>query len=117
MLKLFKSTEITFQRYKLLLFYILNLLDILFTQFLIFTMPDLFTEVNPFLEPIITSHLGLLFKVLVPIFLIIYWNKRYLAANYNQKKRANILLNLIILVYIGINLLHAFNMLLYILII
>lgn len=114
MIDLIKSTNITDQKFKLLTFYILNLLDILFTQFLIFNMPDVFVEINPALAPIINSYQSLLLKVIVPIIIMIYWNFRYLKASEKERKRANLVLNIILIAFASINLLHVFNLTLYI---
>lgn len=114
MKKFLKSMDNTHQIYKLFIFYILNLWDILFTQFFIFKMPDLFVEVNPFLKPIINDSPALLLKIIIPLLISLYWSKRYMNSQDKNKKRANNVLNCIILVFIIINALHMFNMYLYI---
>lgn len=113
MLYFIKTTDITIQRFKLFILYILNLKDILFTQFVFFNMPDVFFEANPVLAPIIHTHYALLAKVIIPAFVFIYWDKRYIKATEKERKTANIVINCLIFAFILINLLHAFNLILF----
>lgn len=113
MFKLIKSTDIITQRYKLFFFYILNLWDILFTQFVILNMPDVFVEINPIMAPIIETEYALLIKVLVPALLLIFWNYKYKKATEKQKKIANIFINIITTFFILINILHLANLIIF----
>lgn len=114
MFKFLKSIDTIDQNYKLFIFYILNLLDILFTQFFVFTMPDVFKEANPFLKNIINTHTALILKILIPLFLVIYWQKRFNSSTHKDKIRANYAINFILFSFSLINLLHLVNLILYI---
>ena len=105
-----KSISIKNQKIKLLAYYILNLLDLLFTQFTLFDSPHLFKEVNPFLASIILSNQVVYLKIIIPLILVIYWFVRYTKASDLHKKRANIAMNIVLLAYFIINLIHVFNL-------
>lgn len=113
MIKLIKSTDVTIQRYKLFFFYILNIWDILFTQFVIIKMPDVFVEINPIMAPIIETEYALFIKVLVPALLLIFWNYKYTRASDKQRKTANVFMNIITTCFILINLLHLSNLIIF----
>lgn len=113
MIKFIKSTDVTIQRYKLFFFYILNIWDILFTQFVIIKMPDVFVEINPFMAPIIETEYALFLKVVIPALLLIFWNYKYTKASDKQKKTANVFINIIIVCFILINLLHLSNLIIF----
>lgn len=104
-----KSTDTIIHKYKLFIFYILNLTDILFTQFVMLKMPDLFFEANPFLAPIIHTHYALLLKVFVPAILLWYWSTRFEKATLKEKKVANISINTLTFIFLIINVFHLLN--------
>lgn len=113
MIDFIKSTDITIQRYKLFFFYILNVWDILFTQFTIIKMPDVFVEINPIMQPIITTQYALLLKVFIPALVLLFWNNKFSKASTKERKTANISLNIITVCFIAINILHLVNIIIF----
>lgn len=99
---------------KLLIFYILNLLDILFTQYVLFNASDIFQECNFIMAPIVTNVSGLLIKVIVPLILIIYWKIRIKKASEKQFTFSDKALNYIVIAFVIINLIHISNIALYV---
>lgn len=114
MKELFTSTKKEHLAIKFLFLYIFNLLDMLFTQFLLFKAPDLFMECNPFLLPVISDISGLLIKIIIPIIVFIYWFYRLLSSSEKEKRLSGNVLNIGIIAYLCVNLLHCFNMFIYI---
>lgn len=108
-----KSTDIVIQRYKLLFFYILNIWDILFTQFVVTQMPDVFVEINPIMSPIITTQYALLIKVFIPALVLLFWNYRYKTANDKEKRTANFVLVMLLTFYSIINIIHLINIIIF----
>ena len=110
MKKFILSTDNKDLTIKLLIFYILNITDILFTQYLLLKSPDIFVECNIFLRTIVTEVSGIALKLIVPLILIIYWIIRMKNATAKDYKLSNIAVLIIIILYTGINILHLFNM-------
>lgn len=97
----------------LILVYLLNVLDILFTLYL--TSTGMFQEANPILKNIVTNNplLSLIIKIFIPLCIIIYViykiNKN---PNINYKKH-NLLIKGLLFFYIGLNILHFFYFIFY----
>ena len=108
-LKIIDTNEVT-QKFKVLFFYILNLIDALITQFLLLTAPDLFLETNPFLSPIVTKPTFLIVKIVIPGLIVIYWGIKYSKANEKRRELANKTINIIISAYLLVLLIHIFNL-------
>lgn len=98
----------------LIVLYILNIVDLLFTKFLLFKAPDLFKEINIFLKPIINGVEAYFIKMVVMALVLIYWYLRSGKSNITQMKRSLFTINILIGVYIVINILHLINMGIYI---
>ena len=98
---------------KLLLFYILNLTDLIFTQFLLFKAPNCFVECNKFLQPIITDFQGVVIKIVIPLILTAYWFFRMRKADSKDYKISNVAILAVILFFIIINIMHIFNLIIY----
>ncbi|MEG2303697.1 MAG: DUF5658 family protein, partial [Niameybacter sp.] len=86
---------------KLLILYILNVLDFLFTFFLLNT--GLFQEINPFMINVM-SHTGsaLLLKIMLPAFLLLYLSIRFKSATPHQLKVSNYFINAMNVIYLMI---------------
>lgn len=92
-------------RIKLMLLYLLNVIDIICTLVLIHS--GFYMEVNPIMVQVIHNQsASLILKVLLPALLLSYIALRINKATDHQLKISNLLINIITLVYIVINLLH-----------
>lgn len=92
---------------KLLILYMLNLTDILFTIILLNT--GYFIEVNPLIASVLNDNISLLLvKVILPIILLTYICIRIKKATKPQLIKSNNLINVAQLFYASINLFHSF---------
>lgn len=92
-------------RYKLVLLYLLNITDLVFTLLLIKT--GLFDEANLIVKELLRNPmLCFLVKGLVPGLLIALLIKRIKEASHSQLKVSNLLVNIMLAVYLIINLQH-----------
>lgn len=92
---------------KLLILYMLNLTDILFTMVLLDT--GYFIEANPLISSMINNTRNLvLIKVILPIILLLYIYVRIKNATRLQLLKSNTLINIAQLFYAMLNLLHLF---------
>lgn len=99
-------------RVKLLILYILNVLDIIFTMLLVNT--DYFIEVNVFMARVVQNPIVCFtLKIIFVGFLLYFLNKRMKHATEKQLERSNIILNSILFIYSSINILHLFNICLF----
>ncbi len=99
-------------KYKLLLLYLLNVSDILFTLILLST--GLFVEVNSLMLTAVQSLSGsFLLKIVLPAILLLYLYLRMKKATETQLKQSNLILNVITGVYILINTSHLVCFLLF----
>lgn len=105
MLKLVRTCTLKNVRFKLVLLYILNISDLVFTIFLIRT--GLFSEINILLDALLRIPvLCFLVKVIMPGLLIVYITKRIKRASKGQLRISNLLTNIILSFYFAINLHH-----------
>ncbi|MBU3189348.1 hypothetical protein KPL51_07225 [Clostridium bowmanii] len=92
-------------KYKLLILYLLNVTDILFTVLLLST--GLFAEANFLMVKAIQSpSTSFILKIVLPAVLLLYIYIRMKNASELQLKQSNIILNIITGVYILINIFH-----------
>ncbi|WP_253200438.1 DUF5658 family protein [Clostridium sp. CF012] len=92
-------------KYKLLLLYLLNVTDILFTLLLLST--GLFMEANFLMAKAVQSiSSSFILKIVLPAVLLLYIYLRMKKATGTQLKQSNLILNIITGVYIIINISH-----------
>ena len=97
----------------LIILYILNLTDLFFTKFLLWKAPDLFREINLFMNLMINGVEPYFFKIGVVALVLIYWYWRSEKSNITQMKRSILVGKLLIGAYIIINIIHLINMVIY----
>lgn len=99
-------------KHKLLLLYLLNVTDILFTLLLLST--GLFMEANFLMVKAVESvSVSFILKIVLPAVLLLFIYIRMKKANETQLKQSNIILNIITGVYIIINISHLIWFLLF----
>jgi hypothetical protein len=92
-------------KYKLLILYLLNVTDILFTLLLLST--GLFMEANLLMVNAVQStSASFVLKILLPAVLLLFMYIRMKKASETQLKQSNIILNIITGFYIIINISH-----------
>lgn len=109
MIKLKNNIDLNNIRLKMLLVYLLNIIDIFFT--LIFSNTGMFIELNPFMQNIITNQgLAILIKCVVPaiLFTVIYFRMK--KATPRQLAISAVIINAILIFYLAINLLHIISL-------
>ncbi|MTI71068.1 MAG: hypothetical protein FH751_12535 [Firmicutes bacterium] len=90
---------------KILLLFILNATDIVFT--LILLNSGFCLEANPFMVNIVQSPLkSFIFKIILPAILLMYLTIRLKKANNHQLKVSNVLINIMTIFYLTINIFH-----------
>lgn len=105
MIKLLKDLSQTKLRDKLTLLYILNAIDIVFTFGLLKT--GLFKEMNSLMVNIVDDPLlSILIKLIIPAVLIIYILTKLDTVPHNNLKLCHICVNIVLLVYTLITLMH-----------
>lgn len=98
-------------RYKLLLLYVLNVMDLLFTLTLLET--DKFIEANPLMNFVFNKNSHLAIKLFLPAILLLYVSYRIQSANHKQLRISRLLLDIINGIYILITLSHLYWLFLY----
>lgn len=92
-------------KFKFLILYILNVTDMLFTVFLLYT--GLFIEINFLMAKALQSlPASFMLKIVLPAVLLLCLYIRMRKANETQLKQSNIIINVVITVYLVINLWH-----------
>ena len=105
MIAFIKSHTLENIKHKLLILYVLNVTDILFTLMLIST--GLFMEANIVLKKAVQSvPASILLKVVLPAVLLFYISLRIKDASVKQLKQSNIILTIITVGYALINISH-----------
>lgn len=105
MLAFIKNYSKYYIRNKLLILYLLNVTDIIFTLILVNT--GLFNEVNPVMVGIIQNTIiATIIKVILPAILLFYLYKRMKNATNKQLKFSNVAINIILTIYVLINISH-----------
>lgn len=99
-------------KYKLLILYLLNVSDIIFTLLLLTT--GLYMEANILMVKAVESiPLSFILKILLPAALLFYLYIRMKKASEKQLKKSNIIINIAIAFYILINISHIVYSLLF----
>lgn len=105
MFALLQNYSLVSIRNKLLVLYVLNVTDILFTLFL--TCTGYFVEANPIMAVFLCNTASCIaLKTLVPALLCIYLYLRMRTATGSQLKKANKFINALAIGYACINVLH-----------
>ena len=103
LLRRHEYTDITF---KLIMLYALNVMDILFTQFLVGT--GFFMEANPLMALLMGNALvAVLFKIAFPAIVFVFLAERARHATFAQRRTTSRLINLLLIVYAAVALLHV----------
>jgi len=98
-------------RKKLLFIFFLNISDLFFTWIFVSKYGCLFFEANVMAKNIVTNiPLSFFLKMSIVLLVILYWNYRLKSATLNGLLISNITANLVLTMYIIINLLHGFNL-------
>lgn len=97
--------EVNIIKSKLIVLYILNILDISFTLLLLST--GLYKEINIFMIQVVHSTKGsFLLKIVVPAIILFYLYIRIKKASKTQLKISNTIINITVFFYLVINILH-----------
>lgn len=97
--------EVNIIKSKLIVLYILNILDISFTLLLLRT--GLYKEINIFMIQVFHSTKGsFLLKIVVPAIILFYLYIRIKKASKTQLKISNTIINITVFFYLVINILH-----------
>ncbi len=99
-------------RKKLLFILFLNINDLLFTWLFVGKYSGIFYEANTIAKVIVTNFpLCFFLKISIVLLVILYWNYRLKDATLKGLFISNITANLVLIMYILINVLHLFNLL------
>jgi len=99
-------------RKKLLFILFLNISDLLFTWLFVGKYSGIFYEVNAIAKCIVPNFpLCFFLKISIVLLVILYWNYRLKGATLKGLFISNITANLVLIMYILINILHLFNLL------
>lgn len=93
--------------------YILNILELIVTKFLIWKAPNLFSEENIFFNIMIYGLEPYFFKIGLMALVLIYWYWRSEKSNITQMKRSILTGKILIGMYIVINVMHLINLIIY----
>jgi hypothetical protein len=98
-------------RKKLLLIFLLNISDLIFTWLFVGKYGTIFFEANILAKNIVTNiPLSLSIKISIVTSVLLYWNYRLKNANSKGIFISNITANLVLTMYILINLIHGSNL-------
>ncbi len=99
-------------RKKLFFILFLNISDLLFTWLFVGKYSGIFYEVNAIAKGIVPNFpLCFFLKISIVLLVILYWNYRLKGATLKGLFISNITANLVLIMYILINILHLFNLL------
>ncbi|EKQ57444.1 MULTISPECIES: DUF5658 family protein [unclassified Clostridium] len=105
MISFIKNYSLENIKYKFIILYLLNVLDIFFTLLLLST--NLYIEANILMIRAVQNPIwGIILKVIFPAILFIFIYLRMKKATNNQLKQSNFLINCAIILYIIINTFH-----------
>ncbi len=106
MITFIKSHKLDTIRKKLMILYLLNVTDIIFTLALLQT--GFFSEVNIFMVNAVQSPVtSFLLKVILPAFLLYYLYRRICQSDPSQLRATNIGINISLSIYALVNLSHV----------
>jgi hypothetical protein len=107
-----KRYDLQMVKYKFILIYILNVTDVIFTLFLLST--GNYFEGNIFMKSLVTNQTAsIVVKTVLPAALLYFIFKRMKQATEEQLIKANILINICMILYIIINSFHVLWVILY----
>lgn len=107
-----KSKELQYIKNKFVILYILNVVDIILTLLLLRT--GMYQEANIFMKSVINNEiLSCIIKFTVPLILLMYIYMRMQKASEKQLDQANLIINVPLLFYVAIDLLHIVWSLMY----
>ena len=105
MITFIKNYELITIRKKLILLYLLNVADIIFTLALLQT--GFFSEANIFMVNAVQSPFAsILLKIILPAILLYYLYRRICQSDGSQMKVTNIGINISLFIYVLVNLTH-----------
>lgn len=105
MTKLLKRYDLAAVKSKFIIIYILNVADIFFTLYLLNS--QMFIEANTLMRPIVKNFgQSILLKVIIPLILLYVLFIRMKAATISQLLISNKIINVLMFLYIGINIFH-----------
>lgn len=105
MLTFIKSSNLVMIKKKLIILYILNVIDIIFTLALLQT--GFFSEANIFMVNAVQSPvISFLIKIILPALLLYYLYKKICMTDSTQLKATNVGINISLSIYCLVNLSH-----------
>lgn len=105
MIAFIKNNSLEIIKKKLLLLYLLNVTDIIFTVLLLKT--GYFAEVNILMVDVVHSPIiSIMLKVLLPALLLYYLYRQMIDADEDQLKVSNITVNISLTIYTLVNISH-----------
>ena len=100
-----KSNKLLKLKYKIFSLYLLNVLDILFTLYLLNT--GMFIEVNPIMIKIVSNtYISIIVKIVFPALLLLALYIRIQSASLKQLIISHRIINIILIFYTSINISH-----------
>lgn len=97
----------------LIAIYILNIVELIFTKFLLWKVPKLFNNVSKFLNPLIYGLEPYFLKIGLMALILIYWYWRSEKSNITQIKRSILVGQILIGAYVLMNVIHLVNLVIY----
>jgi len=105
MITFIKSYNFITIKKKLILLYILNVIDLVFTLLLLNT--GLFMEMNLLMSKTVQNYgASFVLKVILPAVILFYLYLRIQKASQTQLKKANVIINIAVIIYALINVSH-----------
>jgi len=105
MITFIKSYNFITIKKKLILLYILNVTDLIFTLLLLNT--GLFMEMNLLMSKTVQNYgASFVLKVILPAVILFYLYLRIQKASQTQLKKANVIINIAVIIYALINVSH-----------
>lgn len=93
--------------------YTLNIIELIFTKVLLWKAPNLFNDTHNFLKPLLYGLEPYFFKIGIVALVLIFWYWRSENANITQIKRSILIGQILIVVYILMNIGHLVNLVIY----
>jgi hypothetical protein len=105
-ISLFTRRDLDMLKKKMIMLYILNVIDIIFTLLLVKT--GMFKEANFIMAPFINNNqvVSLFIKVILPVFLLLVIASRLGKASDRQLYQSNILITICLVIYFLIDISH-----------
>ena len=112
-MSILNTRDLFFIRKKLIIMYILNVTDIIFTMCLLNT--GMFLEANAVMAPLVNNRklLSIIIKIVIPLILLLVVYQRMKKATEKQLYQSNIIINGFLIFYGLINIFHVVWSILY----